>query len=296
MKVLSLFDGISCGLVALKQLGFNIEEYHAFEIDENAIKISSKNHPEIIRHGNVMDSDFTEFVGIDLLIGGSPCQDLSISKAGREGLKGEKSSLFWKYKEALDNAKPKYFLFENVASMKDKDRNVITEALGVEPVMINSSSFVPQNRERYYWTNIPYEQVSQGIGMSFRNIMELQAPEKYYYKKEFVLDDDKTKNVIGTLFVNTYEANRRIFNPDGIIGCLTCVTGGYQEKKVYDDKAGRVRKILPIEYERLQGLPDGYTEGLCDSKRYSVCGNGWTIPVIAHLFKGIPNGNQHNIR
>lgn len=159
MKVLSLFDGISCGLVALKNLGFQVEEYHAFEIDENAIKISNKNHPHIIRHGDVMESDFREFEGIDLLMGGSPCQDLSISKAGRKGLQGSKSTLFWKYKEALDNAKPKYFLFENVASMKDKDRDIITEVLGVEPIMINSACFLPQNRERYYWTNIPCKQV-----------------------------------------------------------------------------------------------------------------------------------------
>lgn len=123
--------------------------------------------------------------------------------------------------------------------------------------------------------------------MRFRDIMEEQAPEKYYYKKEFELEADRSKNVIGTLFVNTYEANKRIFNPDGIIGCLTCVSGGYQEKKVYDDKTNRVRKILPIEYERLQGLADNYTEGVCDSKRYTACGNGWTVPVIEHLLKGM---------
>ena len=155
MKVISLFDGISCGLVALKKLGIEVEEYHAFEIEDNAIKISHKNHPEIIRHGDVMNTDFKEYEGFDLLIGGSPCQDLSISKADREGLKGSKSSLFWKYKEALDNVKPRYFLFENVASMKEQDKNIITKALGVEPVLINAADFLPQNRERYYWTNIP---------------------------------------------------------------------------------------------------------------------------------------------
>lgn len=157
IKVLSLFDGISCGLVALKNLGYNVEEYHAYEIDANAIKISTANHPEIIRHGDVNDTDFTEYEGIDLLIGGSPCQDLSIQKGSREGLKGSKSSLFWKYVEALANAKPQYFLFENVASMKDADRDIITEALRVEPIMINAADFLPQNRERYYWTNIPVD-------------------------------------------------------------------------------------------------------------------------------------------
>ena len=138
---MSLFDGISCGLVALKNLGYEVEEYNAFEIDETAIKISNKNHKEIKRFGNVLSADFTQFKNIDLLIGGSPCQDLSISKSNREGLKGVKSSLFWSYKEALDIVKPKYFLFENVASMKDADRDIITEALGVEPILLNSSLF-----------------------------------------------------------------------------------------------------------------------------------------------------------
>jgi DNA (cytosine-5)-methyltransferase 3A len=156
MRVLSLFDGISCGLVALKNLGIPVSEYIAYEIDENAIKISANNHPEIIRYGNVLDADFTQHGKIDLLLGGSPCQDLSICKStNREGLKGSKSYLFWKYKEALDITKPKYFLFENVGSMRDEDKVIITDALGVEPVMINADKYLPQNRERYYWTNLP---------------------------------------------------------------------------------------------------------------------------------------------
>ena len=287
MKVLSLFDGISCGLVALKNLGIPVEEYYAYEIDANAIKVSTNNHPEIIRCGDVLTADFTQYEGIDLLLGGSPCQDLSISKAGREGLKGTKSSLFWKYKEALDVAKPKYFLFENVGSMRDADKDIITDALGVEPVMINADLFLPQNRERYYWTNIPTNLQVVVAKMKFRDVMEETVAEKYYYKKPFVFTADTTKNVIGTIALNTYEANKRVFNPDGIIGCLTCVSGGYQEKKVYDDKTNRVRKLTPIEYERLQGLPDNYTAGLADSKRYTVCGNGWCIPVIESILKGL---------
>lgn len=155
MKVLSLFDGISCGLVALKKLGIEVEEYHAFEIDANAIKISNNNHPEIIRHGDVMTADFNEFIGFDLLLGGSPCQDLSISKRNREGLKGSRSSLFWCYVEALRTAKPKYFLFENVGSMTEEDKRIITEALGVEPILINSATVSAQQRKRWYWSNIP---------------------------------------------------------------------------------------------------------------------------------------------
>lgn len=286
MKVLSLFDGISCGLVALKQLGIQVDEYHAFEIDETAIKISNNNHSEIIRYGDVMNTDFTEFAGIDLLLGGSPCQDLSIANADREGIKGSKSSLFWKYVEALQNAKPKYFLFENVASMKEEDKDIITHALGVKPVMINASVFLPQNRERLYWTNIPISEIKPQT-TAFRELMEEKVANKYYYDREFTLFEDKTKNVIGEIKLNTYEANRRVFSPDGVIGCLTCVSGGYQEKKVYDDRVGKVRKLTPLEYERLQGLPDNYTQGVCDSKRYSACGNGWAIPVIEHILRGM---------
>lgn len=117
--------------------------------------------------------------------------------------------------------------------------------------------------------------------------MEETVAEKYYYNKPFKLEVDKTKNVIGTIELNTYEANRRVFNPDGIIGCLTCVSGGYQEKKVYDEKTNRVRKLTPIEYERLQGLPDNYTAGVADSKRYTACGNGWCIPVIESILLGL---------
>lgn len=275
-------------------MGYEVEEYNAFEIDETAIKISNKNHSNIKRFGNVLKADFSQFENIDLLLGGSPCQDLSISKANREGLKGSKSSLFWCYKDALDIVKPKYFLFENVASMKDADRDIITEALGVEPREINTSLLLPQNRARYYWTNIPF--ISPGAIVSitnFRALMETDVPEKYYYKKDFeIFEGAADKNVIGNIKLNTYEANRRVFNPDGVIGCLTCVTGGYQEKKVFDDKVNRVRKLTPKEYERLQGLPDDYTAGVCDSKRYTVCGNGWTIPIIELLLEGMSYGTD----
>jgi DNA (cytosine-5)-methyltransferase 3A len=293
MKILSLFDGISCGMVALEKLGIEVIEYNAFEIEENAIKISKKNYPNIKRYGNVLEADFSQFKDIDLLLGGSPCQDLSISKSkDREGLKGSKSSLFWSYKDALDIVKPKYFLFENVASMKDADKDIITEALGVEPIYINSCDFVAQNRERYYWTNIPVAEV-KAASHKFREVMEEEVDNKFYYNKPFILEEDKTKNVIGTIQLNTYEANKRVFNPDGVIGCLTCVSGGYQEKKVYDEKLNKVRKLTPIEYERLQGLPDNYTSGISNSKRYTVCGNGWTVDVIAHILKGIDNGHSN---
>lgn len=155
MRILSLFDGISCGQLALRRAGVRIDKYYASEIDKFAIKITQTNFPNTIQLGDVNDIDFTKFIGkIDLLMGGSPCQDLSVAKQNRKGLEGERSGLFYKYIEALTTIKPKYFLLENVASMKKKDKDTITSIIGVEPVMINSALVSAQQRKRYYWTNI----------------------------------------------------------------------------------------------------------------------------------------------
>ena len=160
MRVLSLFDGISCGMVALERAGIPVECYVAYEINEPSIKISEKNYPNIEHKGDVTNADFSEYIGFDLLIGGSPCQDLSIlntvyRQSGETGLKGKKSRLFYAYVDALHTVNPKYFLFENVASMKAEWRDVITRELGVEPIMINSALVSAQERKRLYWTNIP---------------------------------------------------------------------------------------------------------------------------------------------
>ena len=156
MRVLSLFDGISCGQLALKRAGVRIDTYYASEIDKYAIKVTQHNFPNTIQLGDVTKIDFNKFIGkIDLLIGGLPCQDLSIAKKDRKGLEGSRSGLFFKYIEALKTIKPKYFLLENVASMKKEDKDTITEIIGVEPIMINSALLSAQQRKRYYWTNIP---------------------------------------------------------------------------------------------------------------------------------------------
>lgn len=155
MDVLSLFDGISCGMVAAKRAGLKIDNYYAYEIDQNAIKISKKNYPSIVHCGDVMTEDFTKYKGIDLIIGGSPCQSLSITTgANRTNLDG-KSRLFFEFARALKESCPKYFLFENVASMNEESEHIISECLGCEPVYINSENFSAQNRPRLYWTNIP---------------------------------------------------------------------------------------------------------------------------------------------
>lgn len=159
-NVLSLFDGMRCGAIALERADIGYDKYFASEIDKYAIKIADKNYPKAINLGDINDFQFWEFIegfsweDIDLVMGGSPCQDLSIAKHNRKGLEGERSGLFWRFVEILEKVKPKYFLLENVASMRNEDRDTISSILGVEPILINSALLSAQQRKRYYWTNI----------------------------------------------------------------------------------------------------------------------------------------------
>lgn len=287
MKVLSLFDGISCGMVALERAGIPVERYVAYEIEENAIKISQKNYPQIEHCGDVTTADFAQYKGFDLLIGGSPCQSLSIIQAHkRQNLNG-KSKLFFEFVRALEEVRPRYFFFENVASMNDESKQVISELLGCEPIFINSNCFVAQDRPRLYWTNIPVD-ISKlaECKASLRGIMENNVPERYFYNHPLE-GLDMTKKVCAHMAHNNLEMHRRVYNPDHKVGCLTAVCGGNQQRKVLD--GDRARKLTPLEYERLQGLPDNYTAGVCDGQRYKAIGNGWTVDVIAHAFTGLKN-------
>ena len=273
MKVLSLFDGISCGMVALERAGIPVERYVAYEIEPSAIKISQKNYPQIVRGGDVTVADFTQYKGFDLLIGGSPCQSLSIIQAHKRTNLNGKSKLFFEFVRALEEVNPKYFLFENVASMNDESKQVISE--------LHSNCFVAQDRPRYYWTNIPLptEMLSEGTA-KLQDIMEDDVPEKYFY--DFPLEGlDMNKKVCAHMVHNNLEMHRRVYNPAAKVGCLTAVCGGNQQRKVLD--GDRARKLTPVEYERLQGLPDNYTSGVCDGQRYKAIGNGWTVDVIAHI-------------
>lgn len=285
MKVLSLFDGISCGMIALERAGIPVDKYVAFEIEPSAVKISQKNYPNIIHNGDVTKDDFTKYQGFDLLIGGSPCQSLSIIQAHkRQNLKG-KSKLFFEFVRALETVKPRWFLFENVASMNDESRQVISELLGCEPVLIDSNCFVAQDRRRLYWTNIPFNEVkATECSTSLRDIMQTDVPEKYFYN--FPLEEvDMARKVCAHMAHKNLEMHKRVYNPKYKVGCLTAVCGGNQQRKVFD--GGRARKLTPVEYERLQGLPDDYTCGVCDGQRYKAIGNGWTVDVIAHIFTGL---------
>ena len=292
MKVLSLFDGISCGMVALERAGIPVERYVAYEIEASAIKISEKNYPQIEHCGDVTTADFTQYQGFDLLIGGSPCQSLSIVQSQtRQHLDG-KSKLFFEFVRAKEEMRPKWFLFENVASMNDESKRVISELLGCEPVFFDSGDFSAQERPRLYWTNIPVLLNYKLSGAVLADVLEKDVDEKYYYDNP-LLDIDLTKQVCAIMDFKNHDMHKRIFNPNFKIHTLTCVSGGHQQKKVLllERVQGgymlRARKLTPVEYERLQTLPDNYTAGVSDGARYTACGNGWTVDVIAHIFTGL---------
>lgn len=283
MRVLSLFDGISCGMVALERAGIPVEKYVAYEIESNAIKISKKNYPQIEHCGDVKTADFTQYKDFDLLIGGSPCQSLSIVQAKtRQNLNG-KSKLFFEFVRAFEEMKPKYFLFENVASMADECKQVISNCFGCTPILIDSADFSAQQRQRYYWTNIPITNYYPSK-LVLKDIMQSKVEEKYFYNCSFD-KPDMTKQVCTNLHIKGHSILKRVMNPDFKCHTLTTCGGGNTQKKVIDN--GRPRKLTPVEYERLQTLPDNYTDGVSDTARYTMLGNGWTVDVIVHIIKSI---------
>lgn len=293
LRVLSLCGGVETGLYALQQLGIPIREYHTYEILPEAIAVSKYHFPFVVHHGDLYEADFEQFKGSDLLLCGSCCQSISRTriedKSVNSGLDG-KSKIFFKAVEALRVIQPKYFMFENVIPSNDEDLKTMTEHIGVDPILIDSGRFCAQNRERYYWTNIPLGKLPKESTLVLKDVMENNVDEKYFYKKDFEIID-MNKRVCAELKVNTMDMNRRIYNPEFKCCTLTCVNGGYQEKSVMD--YGRPRKLTEIEYERLQGLPDNFTNvevngrKLSYSKRCSLMGNGWTEPVIEWILKGI---------
>lgn len=294
MNVLSLFDGISCGYLALQRAGIKIDNYYASEIDKYAIQISENNFPGIIRLGDInnfcrdcIGSKYWHNSGqvgrsidnIDLIIGGSPCQGFSF--AGKQlAFVDPRSVLFWKFVEIVNYYKPKYFLLENVR-MKQEHQDVISEALGVEPVVINSALVSAQNRVRYYWTNIP----------------NVTQPEDRHVRPEDIICGDghaasSSKDIRGCrvvtikdkfncLVANYYKGIRPNSRPGVLID-------RYLQGLPFDQLTKQeFRMLTPIECERLQTLPDNYTAGISNTQRYKALGNAWTVDVIAHIFKGI---------
>ena len=277
MKVLSLFDGISCGMVALERAEISVERYTAYEIDEDAIKISKHNYPMIEHMGDVFDADFTRG-GWDLLIGGSPCTHWSIARSRWNDRETTASGIGWdlfsQYVRALQEAKPKYFLYENNYSMSKEIREQITKSLGVEPLYINSNLVSAQDRKRLYWTNIPDVTVPEDKGILFKDILEKDVP--FRELKPFMF--------------GMWGGQRRIDKCSTINRkkAFTVTTSKTHPRQYYlNDGKTMMRNLTITEYERLQTLPDGYTSGVKESSRYKAVGNGWTVDVIAHIFKGL---------
>lgn len=329
MKVLSLFDGISCARVALERAGIPVEVYYASEIDKYAIQVASNNYPDTIQLGDITRLVSNEGLSIgiaskgflenahkiDLLIGGSPCQDLSIAKKNRKGLDGERSGLFWQYVNMLKYIKPRYFILENVASMPKEAKDIITKELGVEPIMINASLVSAQNRKRLFWVG----KIIQESSKEFYTVpVEITQPEdRGIMLKDVLLQDtyteyDKsfalTKSYNGAVLWNSIEKSQRtmvwnkpikvgyfnkggqgqrVYSIDGKSVTLSAKGGGWGAKTGLYLIKDYARKLEPIECERLTGLPDNYTEGISKNKRREVCGNAFNVDVVAHILSFI---------
>ena len=303
-NVLSLFDGMSCGQIALNRAGIKYENYFASEIDKNAIKVTQHNYQKTNQIGSVINVNSENLPKIDLLIGGSPCQSFSFAgkmkgmstkdeqeilslehylELKEQGFEFEgQSYLFWEYIRLLKETKPTYFLLENVM-MKEHWKKVITETLGVEPIIINSNLVSAQDRKRLYWTNIPNVTQPDDKKLFLKDIMEDVVDEKYNITERFY------KKVEGTLAYKKARSNCR--TPDRKSKTLTTSGHGISNSGSTNIKITEsfLRIPTPTECERLQTVPDNYTkiEGLRDSHRNFMLGNGWTVDVITHIFKGL---------
>jgi site-specific DNA-cytosine methylase len=272
INVLSLFDGMSCGQIALNKVGIEYENYFASEIDKYAISVTQKNYPFTKQLGSI-----TELIDVpkaDIVIGGSPCQ--SFSMAGKmEGFDG-KSGLFWEYVRCLEKANPKYFLLENVV-MKKEWEDIITKALGVQPIKINSRLVSGQNRPRLYWTNIPNITQPKDKNILLNNIIDTDVEKKYYLSEK----------TIATITRHGNKITKSNVNPDksATIHANYFKMGGRDQQYIY--RNNRLSKLTPNECEKLQTVPMGYTNSVSDTQRYKMIGNGWTVDVIAHILSFI---------
>jgi DNA-cytosine methyltransferase len=325
IKVLSLFDGMSCGQIALDQLGIKVDKYYASEIDKYAIQVTQKNYPNTIQVGDICELDPQDFQDVDLIMGGSPCQGFSF--AGKQlAFDDPRSKLFFEFVRMVEGIKPKYFLLENVR-MKKEYLQVITDMLGVEPIFINSALVSAQSRQRYYWTNISGIQQPEDRGIVLRDILETEPSPEFYHgqksidymergnekwqqagkrradlyeqtadkEKSFTITENWHKGVPYNYFKETkpkqvgmasdikgHDILRRIYSPDGKSPTLNTMGGGNREPKIAQEDC-TWRKLTPLECERLQTVPDNYTEGVSNTQRYKMLGNGWTVEVIKHI-------------
>lgn len=359
MKVLSLFDGMSCGQLALKRAGIHVEKYYASEIDKYAIQITQKNFPETIQLGDVCNLNPDDFMDVDLILCGSPCQGFSF--AGKQlAFDDPRSALFFEFIKILQAIKPKYFLLENVP-MKLEFLQIITEQVSlcypdyqgddlfsgvIKPISINSSLVSAQSRQRYYWTNIPGVEQPEDKGIILRDILETDAisdefihgqksvdymnrgnekweqagnrrADRYEQsadkEKSFAITanwhkgvpynyfkETKPKQVGGRLVGRSYDKDGKRADRfgDSVAGKTIQMLELRQDEKsntlstafkdtIVVNENLLWRKLTPLECERLQTVPDNYTKGVSNTRRYQMLGNGWTVDVIAHILKNM---------
>jgi DNA (cytosine-5)-methyltransferase 3A len=277
INVLSLFDGMSCGQIALQKAGIKVNKYFASEIDEHAIKVTQHNFPNTIQLGDVTKINAENLPKIDLIIGGSPCQGFSF--AGKQlNFNDPRSKLFFEFVRLKNELNPTYFLLENVR-MKKEYKDVISEYLGVEPIEINSSNFVAQNRPRLYWANFKIE----------------KPKEKSYQLKDFLLDDNDERIEKFKLSEKAIEYMNRLrngkprwnYHTNPLNGNAACLTANMYKGIPYGVIKEKLRKLTPVECERLQGVPDNYTNVISNTQRLRMLGNGWTVNVIEYIFSQI---------
>ena len=278
INVLSLFDGMSCGQIALNKLGVKYDSYYASEIDKFAIGITKKNYPNTIHLGDVRDVKGGDLPKIDLLFGGSPCQSFSNAGNGK-GFEGS-SGIFWEYVRVLREVKPKYFMLENV-KMKKEWQDIITKELGVEPIAINSSLLSGQNRPRLYWTNIPGVEIPEDKGIKLRDILEDDnlVDKQHLMTSKAMIYMDGLRN----------GKQRWDYHKNPLDGKAACIVASFYKLSGlgvldYRNLDKPCRRLTPVECERLQTVPDNYTESASRTQRYKMIGNGWTVDVIAHIF------------
>lgn len=357
MNVLSLFDGMSCGQIALQRAGITVDNYFASEIDKYAIKITQKNFPNTIQLGDVNNWIEWNLPKIDLLIGGSPCQGFSNAGAGLN-FADPRSTLFFKFVDCLRWYEPTYFLLENV-KMKKEWQEIITSYLGVKPTLINSALVSAQNRQRLYWTNVPDVTQPEDKHIYLKDVIEhgeVDREKSYcidanYFKGGSVkMYKEKARRQIVNLPTQIHQSERRLMvqeSEEPIL--LHNIYGGFKESKprIFTGKSPTIRTsaggghipsvvteaairnqvtprgieeqlnirkdnksncvvpsypaklngmidqltfrmLTPLECERLQTVPEGYTEGVSNTQRYRMLGNGWTVDIVAHIFRFIP--------
>jgi len=309
MNVLSLFDGMSCGQIALERLGVKVDNYFASEIDKHAIIETKANFPKTKHIGDIEKMKSSNLPKIDLLIGGSPCQSFSVAGNGT-GFDG-KSKLFWEYVRVLKEIKPKYFLLENV-KMKKEWAQVITDTLGVEPIEINSSLVSAQHRRRLYWTNIPKieqpkdlkitlssilckEEVGEKVEDSFKarngkgvKVERVNYPYTFYEARTQEGKDERRRvRQLTGRDTTPRSVKYKVFLPLRT-NKANCLVATPSQLDYIIDNNGLYRKLSMTEMMKMQTVPTDYFKHSSERQKRKMLGNGWTVDVIAHILKNIP--------